>query len=159
MSCAARQAASERLLQALSRSRNRPRINTRLSQHQSLHGSSVEAATAAASGPKSFLRNASSSSKDSQKQTQPAKGTVLEQPDKFRPPSHGARRNARSTTTMYGGGGAYNQGMTEREREEARLKSYPNMFPAEGTKMYWFLTTRWVHVTLTMVSPRSSCFV
>ena len=82
----------------------------------------------------------------------PSKPIVLEKPDKFRPPSHAARRNARSTTSMYGAGAAYNQGMSEKERIESKKKSYPHMFPEEGTTMHWFLTTRWVHVSITMVS-------
>lgn len=152
MSCAARQAASARLMQALARSRNNPQIHTFTAQH---HPTSSIHRTIA---PTQFARNASSSSsKDSQPpQSPPKKGIVLEQPDKFRPPSHGARRNAKSTTNMYGGGAAYNQGMTAKEFEASKSKKYPNMFPQEGTKMHWFLTTRWIHVTLTMVS---SCLV
>lgn len=148
MSCAARQAASARLIQALARSRNhRPQIhNFTTAQHQSF--TSIHRASASTSTSTQFTRNASSSSKDP---PPPQKGIVLEQPDKFRPPSHGARRNARSTTNMYGGGAAYNQGMTAKEFEASKEKKYPNMFPQEGTKMHWFLTTRWVHFTLTMV--------
>ncbi|KAK5944611.1 hypothetical protein PMZ80_003894 [Knufia obscura] len=51
---------------------------------------------------------------------------------------------------MYGAGAAYNQGMNERERARSREKSYPHMFPNPGTTMHWFLTTRWVHVSITM---------
>lgn len=145
MSCAARQAASARLMQALARPRNRPQI------HNLKHESIASTHRASTSAP--FVRNVSSSSQQPPPSKKPI---VLEQPDKFRPPSHGARRNARSTTSMYGGGSAYNQGMTAREYEASKQKSYPHMFPQEGTKMHWFLTTRWVHVTLTMVS-QSTC--
>lgn len=146
MSCAARQAASARLMQALVRSRNNHQIHSLTVQHQPV--SSIHRAIALTQ----FVRNASSSSPQQPPPPPPKKGISLEQPDKFRPPSHGARRNARSTTNMYGGGAAYNQGMTAREFEASKQKSYPNMFPQEGTKMHWFLTTRWIHVTLTMVS-------
>lgn len=102
------------------------------------------------------LRYASSSQQPPSTSPQSSKPTVLEKPDKFRPPSHGSRRNARSTTAMYGAGAAYNQGMNERERQASQTKSYPHMFPNEGTTMHWFLTTRWVHVTITMVSVVST---
>lgn len=146
MSCAARQAASARLIQALARSRARPQIQNYTSQHQ-LASSINPTATSF-----QLYRNASSSSSRPQSPPKNKGPIVLEQPDKFRPPSHPARRNAKSTTNMYGGGAAYNQGMTAKEYEASKKKRYPNMFPEEGTKMHWFLTTRWVHVTLTLVS-------
>lgn len=80
----------------------------------------------------------------------PKKPIILEQPDKFRPPSHGSRRNARSSTNTYGAG-AYNQNMTAAQLESSKTKSYPHMFPPEGSRMYWILTTRWVHVVFTFV--------
>ncbi len=144
MECAAKQAASARVLQALCRSRrsqyHHPSIGSIHPQHLSAHRQ-----PSASSLPR---RHASTSSGSP---PQPKK-IVLEQPDKFRPPSHASKRNARSTTAMYGGGAAYNQGMSAAERAKSRQKSYPHMFPNEGTTMHWFLTTRWVHVTITMVS-------
>lgn len=97
--------------------------------------------------------SSSSRSKPSQQtSSSSSKPIVLDQPDKFRPPSHASRLKARSTTAMYGAGSAYNQGMTGAEREASRQKRYPHMFPNEGTTLHWFLTTRWVHVTITLVS-------
>lgn len=143
MECAAKQAASARLLQALTR----PRRNIHNSGISSIHRGS-QACHKQPNSSQSNRRYASSSTRDP---PPPGKPIVLEQPDKFRPPSHAAKRNARSTTGMYGAGAAYNQGMNERERARSREKSYPHMFPNPGTTMHWFLTTRWVHVSITMV--------
>ena len=74
----------------------------------------------------------------------PSKTIVLEKPDKFRPPSH-PQRLKRSPR-------AYNQGATEAEREAQKERKYPHMFPKEGTTMHWFLTNRWIHMWITMVS-------
>lgn len=84
----------------------------------------------------------------------PAKGNgpiVLEQPDKFRPPSHPQRLGRRRPQPA-----AYNQGTTRSEREKQKTKSYPHMFPNQGTFMHWFLTNRMIHVWITLVSFPSS---
>lgn len=143
MECMAKQAASQRAMQALLRPRLRPQARNLLVNHH-------ETPSIPRSTRFLHVSRPAQASKDS------SKPTVLEQPDKFRPPSHAARRNARSTTSMYGAGAAYNQGMSERERQASRTKSYPNMFPAEGTRMHWFLTTRWVHFVISMVRPSTS---
>ncbi|KIW14074.1 hypothetical protein PV08_06855 [Exophiala spinifera] len=70
---------------------------------------------------------------------------VLEQPDKFRPPSHPSRLNARRRTP-----GAYNQGTTAQEKEQQKTRTYPHMFPPKGSFMHWFLTDRWIHIWITM---------
>jgi hypothetical protein len=81
----------------------------------------------------------------------PNKPIVLEQPDKFRPPSHAARlvKGRPRGSTL---GGAYNQGSTTREREEQKTRSYPHMFPEKGTFMHAFLTTPVYHLLITLVS-------
>ncbi|EXJ82615.1 hypothetical protein A1O3_06428 [Capronia epimyces CBS 606.96] len=71
------------------------------------------------------------------------KPIVLEQPDKFRPPSHPARLNRRPPR-------AYNQGTTTEEKQQQKTRSYPHMFPDEGTFMHWFLTDRKIHIWITM---------
>ncbi|PWY74422.1 hypothetical protein BO70DRAFT_364388 [Aspergillus heteromorphus CBS 117.55] len=79
---------------------------------------------------------------------------VLAKPDKFRPPSHPARRvvqprNGKAT----GGGGPINYPgpkLSEQEIEEQKTKQYPNMFPPEGTVMFKFLTHRWIHIWIAM---------
>lgn len=73
------------------------------------------------------------------------KPIVLEQPDKFRPPSHPARLNRRPPR-------AYNQGTTAGEKESQKSRAYPHMFPDRGSFMHWFLTDRWIHLWITMVS-------
>ncbi|KAJ5125562.1 uncharacterized protein N7443_008630 [Penicillium atrosanguineum] len=77
------------------------------------------------------------------------KGRTLAQPDKFRPPSHPARLvAARASPT----GQPINYGprLTEAQREAQKTKQYPNMFPPEGTVMFKFLTSRWIHVWIAM---------
>lgn len=134
MSCAAREAASQRLAQLINSSRRHHNIS-RLLQSQARRSHHQQ------------IRYSSSSS------TQPPpKPIVLEKPDRFRPPSHASRPNARSTTSMYGAGAAYNQQRTKQERQQAGKKRYPNMFPEEGTRMHWFLTNRFVHVVISLVS-------
>lgn len=146
MSCAARDAASRRLAHLL-----RSRANARSSSfnYESAHTKSLTSSSQSQyRTPTSYqqYRQVSSSS------TSPSKPIVLEKPDQFRPPSHASRLNARSTTSMYGGGAAYNQQRTDKERHEAGKKRYPNMFPEEGTRMHWFLTNRFVHVVISLVS-------
>lgn len=85
------------------------------------------------------------------------KPRVLGQPDKFRPPSHPARRVVQTRN-----GKVVSQNVREpfnypgrplsaKEREEQKMKRYPNMFPAEGTVLFKFLTSRWIHVWIAMV--------
>ncbi|KAL4938683.1 hypothetical protein BDV06DRAFT_200321 [Aspergillus oleicola] len=73
---------------------------------------------------------------------------VLEKPDKFRPPSHGARRvvQTRNGKVVNYPGPKF----SEKEEAERKTKKYPNMFPPEGTVMYKFLTSRWIHVWIAM---------
>lgn len=72
---------------------------------------------------------------------------VLEQPDKFRPPSHPQRLGRRRPQPT-----GYNQGTTGSEREKQKTRSYPHMFPNQGTFMHWFLTNRMIHMWITLVS-------
>lgn len=82
-----------------------------------------------------------------------SKPRVLEQPDKFRPPSHPARRVVQTRNGRVLGREPINYGpkLTEKEREEQKRKQYPNMFPPEGTVMHKFLTNRWIHIWIAMV--------
>ncbi len=79
--------------------------------------------------------------------TDSSKPIVLEQPDKFRPPSHPARLNRPRRSPA-----AYNQGSTSEEKVRQQGKSYPNMFPNKGTFMHWFLNDRRIHLWITIVS-------
>ncbi|KAL4920162.1 hypothetical protein BDW62DRAFT_177765 [Aspergillus aurantiobrunneus] len=76
------------------------------------------------------------------------KPRVLEKPDKFRPPSHGARRvvpTRNGKVVNYPG-----PKFSEKEEAERAIKKYPNMFPPEGTVMFRFLTSRWIHIWIAM---------
>ncbi|KAF2189451.1 hypothetical protein K469DRAFT_561913 [Zopfia rhizophila CBS 207.26] len=70
---------------------------------------------------------------------------VLAKPDKYRPPSHGARL-PRSETQQK----SYGPKLTEEDKERMRTKKYPNMMSPEGTFMHWFLNNKFIHVWITM---------
>ncbi|KAK5207112.1 hypothetical protein LTR47_008725 [Exophiala xenobiotica] len=78
--------------------------------------------------------------------TSSQKPIVLEQPDKFRPPSHASRLTSRRGRAP----AAYNQGTTAEEQETQKTRTYPHMFPEKGSFMHWFLTDRWIHIWITM---------
>jgi hypothetical protein len=75
-----------------------------------------------------------------------AKPIVLEQPDKFRPPSHPARLNARRVPRHYPG-----PPIPAAEKAAQATRKYPHTFPSEGTRMHWFLTNKWVHLWISLV--------
>ncbi|PGG97737.1 hypothetical protein GX51_07181 [Blastomyces parvus] len=83
------------------------------------------------------------------KPTKPSAARVLEKPDRFRPPSHPARRvmNPRSSQQPRNYPGPR---LSEAELAEKKTKRYPNMFPPEGTVMHKFLTSRGIHVWISM---------
>jgi hypothetical protein len=83
-----------------------------------------------------------------------SKPRVLAQPDKFRPPSHPARRVVQTRNGRVVSPGPINYPgprLSEKEKEEQKHRKYPNMFPPEGTIMYKFLTSRWIHIWIAMV--------
>jgi hypothetical protein len=73
---------------------------------------------------------------------------VLEKPDKFRPPSHPARRLTPSSRRVVNYPGPR---LSEEEKREKAQKQYPHMFPPEGSVMYKFLTNRGIHVWIAFV--------
>ncbi|KAI4187365.1 MAG: hypothetical protein L6R41_002868 [Letrouitia leprolyta] len=75
----------------------------------------------------------------------PSKPRVLEKPAKFRPPSHPQRLVKQRTPRQYPG-----PPLSEVQRAEQRIKRYPNMMPAEGTFMFWFLNSRLLHMGITL---------
>jgi hypothetical protein len=75
----------------------------------------------------------------------PNKPIVLEQPDKFRPPSHPSRI-ARRRKRMY-----YGRDLTEEDKAELDSKQYPYAFPPKQSFMHWFLTNRSIHLWITLV--------
>ncbi|KAF4556971.1 Hypothetical protein D9617_1g088530 [Elsinoe fawcettii] len=73
----------------------------------------------------------------------PIKARVLEQPDKFRPPSHPARlRNAKPA---YPG-----PPLSQKEVAAQKTRQYPHMMPPEGSFMHKFLTSRGLHTFITL---------
>lgn len=95
-------------------------------------------------------RDASSSKKP--------KNISLEQPDKFRPPSHPSRLvKSRSRGTSLNG--AYNQSSTEAERDAQRDRRYPHTFPNPGTIAHRILTNRRGHIGVALVSRWANCHI
>ncbi|PLB55700.1 hypothetical protein P170DRAFT_400033 [Aspergillus steynii IBT 23096] len=99
--------------------------------------------------PSASRRCASSSSRSSSKDDKPR---VLEKPDKFRPPSHPARRVMQTRNGRIVNPNPVNYGprLSEAEKQAQKEKQYPNMFPPEGTVMHRFLTNRWIHIWIAM---------
>ncbi|PWY72097.1 hypothetical protein BO83DRAFT_379087 [Aspergillus eucalypticola CBS 122712] len=82
-----------------------------------------------------------------------SKPRVLSKPDKFRPPSHPARRVVQTRNGKVVSSGPINYPgpkLSEKEKEEQKHRQYPNMFPPEGTVMHKFLTNRWIHIWIAM---------
>jgi hypothetical protein len=76
-----------------------------------------------------------------------SKPATLAQPDRFRPPSHPARRPAaRSRKRLYFGAET-----TPEQKAAFDSKQYPYSFPPPETFMHWFLTTRSVHIWISLV--------
>ncbi|KAJ6008429.1 hypothetical protein N7540_012405 [Penicillium herquei] len=78
------------------------------------------------------------------------KSRILAKPDKFRPPSHPQRIVNPVVRTPSGQPVNYGPRLTSAEREAQNKKQYPNMFPPEGTVMFKFLTSRWIHIWIAM---------
>lgn len=103
--------------------------------------------SAATSTPRTFTTTPIPQQDDS-------KPRVLSQPDKFRPPSHPARRVVQTRNGKVVNAGPVNYPgpkLSEKEKEEQKTRRYPHMFPPEGTVMFKFLTSRWIHVWIAMV--------
>ncbi|KAK8193701.1 hypothetical protein IWZ00DRAFT_543524 [Phyllosticta capitalensis] len=62
------------------------------------------------------------------------KPRILEKPDKFRPPSHGAKLPTRKRPTYQ-----YGPSLTPEELEAQKTKKYPNMEPPKGTWAYYLV--------------------
>jgi len=84
------------------------------------------------------LRHASTST------AKPQKARVLEQPDRFRAPSHPAR--LRKKPKAYPG-----PALSEYEVQAQKTKKYPHMMAPDGSFMHWFLTNRAIHTWITLV--------
>lgn len=96
-----------------------------------------------------IVRYASSSSKGSKAEGKPI---VLEQPQRFNPPSHGARlpRKDRPQQQHYGGS------LSSEEISSQRRKEYPGLMAPKGTWAHWFWNSQGLHTTITLVSLSGS---
>lgn len=74
----------------------------------------------------------------------PSKPIVLEKPERFNPPSHGARL-PRATPKHYGGPLTHDQVQTQ------KTKDYPGLPPPPNTWSHWFLHNRHIHMFITLV--------
>ncbi|EMD00892.1 hypothetical protein BAUCODRAFT_118619 [Baudoinia panamericana UAMH 10762] len=75
--------------------------------------------------------------------TPPPKPRLLEKPERFNPPSHGAR--LRTNKPKY-----YGPALSEHERTAQKTRRYPHMMPPEGSFMHWFLTDRSIHLYISL---------
>ncbi|KAF6230405.1 hypothetical protein HO133_004747 [Letharia lupina] len=73
----------------------------------------------------------------------PLQPRILEKPTKFNPPSHGKRLKQQIPRH-------YGPQLTGEQRNEQQTKKYPNMMPAPGTFMHWFLTSRGIHTFISL---------
>lgn len=94
-----------------------------------------------------IVRYASSSSTSGVAKGANGKPTVLEKPEKFNPPSHGARlpRKNRPQHAHYGGA------LSSDDVAAQRKKDYPGLPPPPNTWAHWFWNSRSVHMCITMV--------
>ncbi|KAK4132874.1 hypothetical protein BT67DRAFT_463243 [Trichocladium antarcticum] len=86
-----------------------------------------------------FLRFASSSSSSSKPGPR-----ILEKPERFNPPSHGARLPKKTTPRHYGGD------LSADEIKVQAQTDYPMMMAPKGSRAYWFWHSRWIHVVITV---------
>lgn len=91
------------------------------------------------------LRNASNTTKNAN-----GKQIVLEKPEKFNPPSHGARlpKGNRSHQQHYGGV------LSADELLAQKMKDYPGLPPPRNSWAHRFLYNRTLHTILPIVSLR-----
>ncbi|KAF7537916.1 hypothetical protein G7054_g3303 [Neopestalotiopsis clavispora] len=73
----------------------------------------------------------------------PSKPIVLEKPERFNPPSHGARL-PRSMPKHYGGAPTYE------EIQAQKTKEYPGLPPPPNTWSHWFINNRHIHMFITL---------
>lgn len=114
--------------------------------------------TAAAAPRRGFSSSTPQRKQSGTKTSKEKKPRTLAQPDKFRPPSHPARRVLQTRDGKPVVREPYNYPgppLSAKEKEEQQTKQYPNMFPPEGTVMHKFLTTRWIHAWIAMVCSLS----
>ncbi|KAI9885997.1 MAG: hypothetical protein M1823_002219 [Watsoniomyces obsoletus] len=73
------------------------------------------------------------------------KPQILEKPSRYNPPSHPTRtKQPPSAPRNYPGP------RPDPSQKSSSRKRYPNSFPDEGSFMHWFLTTRWIHLCISL---------
>lgn len=85
-----------------------------------------------------------SSSSSKKKAAAKSHKRVLEKPARFNPPSHSSQRIPGHRPLPL-------PDLTPEQEKERQNKTYPGMRFHEGSVMHWFLTTRWIHVWITLV--------
>lgn len=75
-----------------------------------------------------------------------AKPIVLEKPEKFNPPSHGARLPKKTTPRHYGGP------LTDEEANIQKRKEYPGLMAPKDTWAHWFWHSQGLHLFISIVS-------
>lgn len=73
---------------------------------------------------------------------------VLEKPERFNPPSHGARlpKGNRPPQQHYGGVVSADELLAQ------KMRDYPGMLPPKGSSGHWFLYNKTLHTILPLVS-------
>ncbi|KAL2256183.1 hypothetical protein VTK26DRAFT_2057 [Humicola hyalothermophila] len=123
-------------------------------------GPSTTSSVSAPASRRILLRLASSgsSSSDSQQagrfsrpsqqtsqEPSPSGQRVLAKPERFNPPSHGARLPRKNSTPRHYGGE-----LSTEEVKAQEQRDYPGMMAPKGTRAYWFWHSRWIHVAITV---------
>lgn len=75
----------------------------------------------------------------------PAKTIVLAKPDKFNPPSHGARLRGNVLPKYYA------PELSLAEKAAQKIRHYPGLMPPEGTLAHRIWTNHTIHTVITMV--------
>ena len=71
---------------------------------------------------------------------------VLEKPERFNPPSHGARLPRRNGISRHYGGDLTKEEVLAQVKQE-----YPGLMAPGGTLAYRIIYSKWIHLTITMV--------
>jgi len=78
---------------------------------------------------------------------------ILEKPERFNPPSHGARLPRKGAIPRHYGGD-----ITKEEASAQVRKQYPGMMPPTGSWAHRIIYSRWIHLAITL-GTLTSCVV
>ena len=78
---------------------------------------------------------------------------ALDKPSKGATPSHPTSTGRNGPTGIRRGGKTYTYGgeLSAAQKAAQKTKQYPHMMPPEGTRMHWFLTSRMLHLSISIV--------